>query len=426
MRTIVISVPLGYYARNLLRTGIPEILLASDPEMRVVLATPAYADPAFIQEFSNHGRVHLHPLYETRTTHHLLEKALWKSCIVSMKYRPLFLSLMRFNHLCYSLFSPKRYVSLFETWKPDLLVTASPGFHSQKDIPLIREAQNRGVRTLCAIFSWDNLTTNGIFPTRPEYLAVWNELMREEAIHIHHYDPEKVFVVGPTAFDIYQDPTIYLSRRAFCEKMGLDPDKKIVTVTTAPPAVFDHRYVVRLVVEAVRKGAVTFPAQILCRVHPLDRRDLYAEFENEPLVRMDYPGRYSPLIKWDPDRSEMIHLANTLKHSELVINIASTITIETAILDRPVVNLGFTTVDPKRFEERIFRNHYDQHYHHILDHGGAWNVRNEDELVEAINAYLRDPSRHRQARREMAEKLCYRLDGKASERLTELIRSFLS
>ena len=422
MRNIVISIPVGFYARSLLRTGIPDRLLAKDPDLRILLTTPAYQDPAFIEEFSNHGRVQLHPLYDVKTQHNLWERMLWKSCILSMKHRPIFLPLMRFNHLCYRFFSPKRYGSFFDQWHPSLLITASPGFHSQKDIPLIREAQDRGIKTLCAVFSWDNLTTNGIFPTRPDYLAVWNARMKEEAVGIHHYPPEKVFVVGPTGFDLYQDKTIYLSRESFCERLGLDPRKKIITLTTAPPSVFDHRYLVELLLRFVRNHSVVFPATILCRVHPHDQRDLYREFEKDPLVRLDYPGRFSKFIRWDPDRAETVHLANTLKHSDVIVNIASTITIESALLDTPVINVAFSTDATKQqFERQILRNHYGQHFHHILECGGAWNARNEAALLEAINAYLEDPARDREGRRRMAEQLCYRLDGQASDRLAALV-----
>ncbi|MBI4436388.1 MAG: CDP-glycerol glycerophosphotransferase family protein [Candidatus Omnitrophica bacterium] len=426
MKTILISIPVGYYARNLLRTGMPGLLLAPDPDLQLILTTPAYQDPDFIGEFSNHGRIFTSPLYDVRPTHNGWERVLWKGCIASMKNRSVFLPLMRLNHLCYRYLSPRRYTSLFKTWKPVLLITASPGFHSQKDIPLIREAQDHGVKTLCAVFSWDNLTTNGIFPTRPDYLAVWNELMKEEAITIHHYDPEKIFIVGPTAFDIYQDPSVYLPRETFCKKLGLDPKKKIVTLTTAPPAVFDHRYLVQMLLRFARKGLFRHPVQLLCRVHPLDQKDLYKEFEGNPLIHFDYPGRYSGLIKWDPDRGEMIHLANTLKQSDVIVNIASTITIESAIVDTPVINVGFSTVQERHFQKKIFRDHYEQHYHHVLESGGAWNVRSEEELLEALNTYLEDPSRDREARRKMAEKLCYRLDGKSSERLAGLIRRLSS
>ena len=421
MKSIAISIPLGYYARNLLRTGIPEKLLSADPGLQILLTTPAHEDPLFLREFSNHGRIHTHPLYEVRTTHNTWERMLWKSCILSMSHRPIFLPLMRLNHLFYRLFSSKRYGSLFERWKPSLLLTASPGFHSQKDIPMIREAQDHGVKTLCAVFSWDNLTTNGIFPTRPEYLAVWNPLMKEEAVQIHHYDPKKVFVVGPTAFDIYQNRQIYLSRDEFCRRTGLDPAKKIVTITTAPPSVLDHRYLVRIMLEAVRRGAFKEPVQLFCRIHPLDRQDLYKEFEGDSLVRFDHPGHYSKFIKWNPDRDEMVHLANTLKQSDVVINVASTITIESAIVDTPVINVGFSTVQQKHFEEIIRRAHYERHFRHILDCGGASNVRNEEELAASVNAYLKDPSRDREARRKMAETLCGRLDGQASARLASLI-----
>ncbi len=422
MKTVLISVPLGHYARNLLRTGLLDHLSASGTE--VVIATPAYQEPSFVTEFSQNGlghKVHFAPLYPIREEKRLWERILWKGYITVMPHRGLFLPLMTLNHRLYSGLEPRRYDAFFESYKPELLVTASPGFHSARDIPLIREAQNRKIRTLCAVFGWDNLTTKGIFPTRPDFLAVWNERMVEEAVRIHHYSRDHVFIVGPTAFDIYQDPAIYLSKEMFCGKLRLDPQKKMITVTTASAAVFDDRYILRMLLRFAKNGLFKHPAQILCRVHPQDQRDLYQEFEGNEYIHLDYPGRYSNFLKWDPDREEMVHLANTLRHSDVVINIASTTTIEAALLNRPVINIGFCEEDPHRFESRIKRDHYGKHYRHILEQGGVWHVQSESELLRAVNTYLKDPSLHGEERGRMAEDLCYRLDGKATERLATLM-----
>ena len=50
----------------------------------------------------------------------------------------------------------------------------------------------------------------------------------------------------------------------------------------------------------------------------------------------------------DPSRDNRLHLANTLKHSDVIVNVASTIAIEAAIMDTPVVNIAFDGHDESR------------------------------------------------------------------------------
>lgn len=86
-RVIVYSAPRGYLTRNLLRTGVPELLL-KDKRVRIVILTPAYNEPEFVKEFSFDGRVAFRDLPEYKTTLDLSSRFFWKLCVTFSKDLP--------------------------------------------------------------------------------------------------------------------------------------------------------------------------------------------------------------------------------------------------------------------------------------------------------------------------------------------------
>lgn len=428
MKTVLFSVPLGYFARNLLRTGVLERLLASD-QIRVVLVSPAHRDPAFVSEFAVDPRVSFEPQPAVRTDLNLWERAFWKLAVETWR-RPalarIHMGLLRQYDRWYSKFYRGAYRPLLERVRPDLVITATPGNIAQTESPLIHEAQALGIRTLCLVFSWDNLAgMKGVLPSRPDHLGVWNELQAQEAIQSHHYHPEQITVLGPPHFDLYQDPRTFDSREDFCRRLGLDPSKKIVTLIIASMSASENTYILDFMLKAKADGRLPADAQLVCRLHPRVRpeknRAAYAAYFNRPDIVIDLPENYLSSIKWNPTRPEMRALANLLKHTDVMVNIASTVTIEAAICDRPVVNLGFSHSMPEQFRKVIIESSWQYHYRYVRDRKCTVFAMNEEETISAIRMYLVDPSVHRTERRRLAEDLCYRLDGRATERTATLI-----
>lgn len=421
-KTIFLSVPLGYYARYLLRSGVLGCLL-KDHAVRIVILTPAYQDAAFIKEFQSDGRVFFEFLHEMDPVYYppsdLIGRALYKGMLTLTPYRRPFLVYTKWME---KIFRSHHYGPLFQKYRPDVIVTCSPGFHSNRDIPLIKEAKRAKIPTVCAVLSWDNLMTCGLMPTRPNYLLVWNESMKQEAVTLHHYRPEEVWVTGPPGFDFYHSPHIYLDRRTFFQQMGLDPDKKLLTVATSPTSTITNQvFILDTLLKGLKEGLLE-PAQVLCRIHPKSWKDrpLFERYR-EKGIQVDFPGRYSQTLQWDPDRNEMIRLANTLKHTDVLITVASTVAVEAAIVDTPVVLVGYDPEEPEKFHKRVFLDHYQKHYRHVLESGGTRIAYNETELFLWIHHYLKDRSLDHLERRGLAEKICFSLDGHASERTAEKI-----
>src|SRR5207247_7118543 len=86
------------------------------------------------------------------------------------------------------------------------------------------------------------------------------------------------------------------------------------------------------------------------------------------------------------------HLANTMHHSDVVVNVASTLAIEAAIVDTPVVNIAFDGEAPSEWTRSARRYYRFTHYVNITRHGAVQVVEEPAQLVEQVARYLDDPS----------------------------------
>jgi len=435
MKTVLYSVPQGYFARNLLRTGVPELLL-KDKDLRIVILSPAHKDEQFVKDFSfNNPNVFHEPLYDYNVYKHSnrLESLIWKLCYFSWyKIRNRFLHLMfcELRELYFQLFSPSLYDEVFKKYKPDLVITSTTGITTGMDIAVTRKAKREKIKTLCLVHSWDNIAgAKGILFIRPDFMGVWNELQKKEAVELHFYDPKKVFIVGPVNFDIYYQRNVFIDREQFLKKMGLDPNKRLVTFTEATMNSTENTYILDILLDAIKKGKFGESVQLLCRLHPRRKfersKETYVNYFDNPLIKFDNPGGYHEVLKWYPDRTQMLHLANTIKHSDVIINVASTITIEAAILDTPVINMGFSSSEPERFKYWIKDLAWKYHFSYVRERDCSHIAKDADDLVNAINMYLERPQTHQEGRSRLAHDICFKLDGKSTERVAKLIRNLL-
>jgi CDP-glycerol glycerophosphotransferase (TagB/SpsB family) len=115
------------------------------------------------------------------------------------------------------------------------------------------------------------------------------------------------------------------------------------------------------------------------------------------------------------------HLADTLRHSDVVVNVASTIAIEASIFDTPVVNVSFDGETESEFARSARRYYRFTHYGNITRHHAVRVAETPSQLVELVGRYLDDPALDRQGRRAIVEEQCQFLDGRSSTRVSEAI-----
>ncbi len=451
---VFVSVPSGVSAGNILRGGLVDRLLDANPGVHVVIVSPLVKDPAFVQEF-NGPRVafedlppHMPAGLEGRLLALIQAGYLDSGVSESVKIRRAealakkSIRWIRAKRLLAGLVAPSilqrptrydvidRMVShphaerLFERYQPVLLVGSSPGLIFS-EVPLLRTAVRRRVRTIVVDPSWDNFTNKLIPVRRADRLVVWNDIMKQQAVELHGYAPEQVRVSGPPHWDRYFRPGPVVTREAFFTRVGADPSRRLITVTTTPAPLYSHfDRVIRVLKAAIEAG--TFgAAQILVRLHPRDEIERYAEFRGVDGVIVEKPFKTTVKsgdgLAVDITAENQQHLADTLRHSDVIVTVASTIGVEASIFDTPVVDVAFdgdTPVDPAKSVRRYYRF---THYVNIIRRGAQKIADTPEALVEHVARYLADRSIDREGRRRVVQDQVQFTDGRSSERIANFV-----
>jgi UDP-N-acetylglucosamine 2-epimerase len=278
--------------------------------------------------------------------------------------------------------------------------------------------------------SWDNFTNKLLPVRRVDRLLVWNDLMRDQAIELHGYEPDQIRVAGVPQFDGYFSGRSG-GRETFFAKIGADPSRKLITVTTTPRELYSHHdHVLRLLMRAIDAGAFSQPAQVLVRLHPRDDMNAYRELEGVPHLLIEKPFRPTVTtgdgLAIDVMPEHQYHLAETMRHSDVVVNVASTIAIEASIFDTPVVNVSFDGETPSDFARSARRYYRFTHYVNITRHHAVRVAEEPAQLVELVDRYLQDRALDREGRRRVVEEQCRFLDGRSAERIAGYVADELA
>jgi CDP-glycerol glycerophosphotransferase (TagB/SpsB family) len=182
--------------------------------------------------------------------------------------------------------------------------------------------------------------------------------------------------------------------------------------------------VLRELVKAMESGRLA-NAQVLVRLHPRDEVDAYKEFAHTPQVIIEKPFRATVkvadglAIDVMPDNQR--HLGDTLFHADVVVNVASTISIEACIFDTPVVNINFDGPDGSPYVTSARRYYSFTHYVNITSRGAVRVATSPDELVRHVAAYLAEPALDAAGRRQVVLDQCQFTDGRSAERVVRLV-----
>jgi len=270
-------------------------------------------------------------------------------------------------------------------------VVANPGLVFA-EVPLLRTARRRGVPSMVIDASWDNFT-NKLLPVRQaDRLVVWNDIIKAQAVTLHGYRPDAIRVTGAPQFDPHFRTEVRTPRDAFFRRIGADPARKLIALTTTPPSLYPHHaHVLRALVAAIEGGTLG-DAQVLVRLHPRDDVEAYREFEGTPHVIVEKPFRDTVAVAdglaIDVMPEHQRHLGDTLHHADVVVNVASTISIEACIFDTPVVNIGFDGPEPSPYVRSATRYYAFTHYVNITARDAVRVAWTPGEMVALVRRYL--------------------------------------
>jgi hypothetical protein len=409
VKTIFISVQTGMVVRDMLRCG-PLQRVLSHPDAQVVLLTPGVRDPAFVAEFAGE-RVKV-----VAQQPYTPSPMVWRLMVRRWRYARS-AAMADVMHRLEERFiaTPADYARLFEEHQPAVVVSGDP--LRPGDANLIATARRHGVPSLGSVRSWDNLQKH--LRTRADALTVWNSLNAHEAVSVDRYRPEQVTQVGAPQLDAYFQPP---RREISKEVLGLDPRKKTLLLATSSFTYdSEQTYLVDMLIDAIRSGEIHQPLQIVLRLHPDDRVGRYLKYRHAPEVVLDIPERYLATLGWTMSCDDLERMTALLRCADVMVNFATTVTLEAAITDTPTLLVAFSSIDPEEMQRYVVGLHFKMHYKGLVERDLvpiAWDRR---QLVSWVNRYLDDPSEYRAQRASIVRDWVQFTDGQSGRRLGDAI-----
>lgn len=457
-KTILLPIYNGIRAKNFFRNASYTDLV-SDPNVRLVVIIPpskfeyyrkeypeknVIFEPLDIKSESRYGRilgVIALTLLNTDTIrakqwleyvrYHKLLKFILKR-IVNRIFSPLgFINRPIIRFLDGFIALDDGVVKLLDKYKPDLVIV--PDIVFPPDRVVLRAAKRTGYYVVGMIRSWDNITSKGVIQILPDKLIVLNSIMKNEAVKYAGMPERDITITGVPHYDLFFEKR-KISRGEFLKSLGLDPAKKILLC-----APFNYEYtgsaeiIINALTEAIDMGKLPKDLHIIVRYRPATPEISSSRIKPSPHLTFTNPCEHyfavqnlqSPSEDWEFSKSDLELLVNSLYYSDVVLNYMSTLSIDAAIFDRPVINLRFDadTETPPHHKIGIFVRYL--HYRAVEASGGVKLVWNMGEMITAIDAYLKNPALDREGRKKLIAEQVEILDGKSGARTAEYIKKVL-
>lgn len=432
MRTIFITSFHQLISRNILTTRFLDFLLAGG-NIRVVLLAPAEKQDFFKNEFGREGVV-VEGVSRVLTRRDIFLRYLALSAvntravevirkaefdrISSRCIRILGQSRLGQGSIRYldRMLTPRgRFAEFFNKYQP--VLAFSTDVQNENDVRLMHEAKDRGVPVIGMVRSWDNFTTKGPLRVFPGVLVVPNEIVKQEAVTMSFMPEARIMPVGIPHYDRYMKPAAE-SRDAFCRKYGLDSAKKIILFSPIGNRYIKGNLLDKLVLETLS----ALDLNILVRIPPSDYVTLDGFKTPKAQVAFDVSGtgsekdrKLNEMAIEDDDR-----LISELVHCDVIVTGQSTITIDASIFNKPAVIIYFDQEERPYFES--VKRYYDSEYYRpVAESGGARFAKSPEELNTLVEQYLENPRLDEEGRARIAREQAYKLDGKATERLANIL-----
>jgi len=338
-------------------------------------------------------------------------------------------------------FTPRLYADLFERHTPALVLGSTPGW--RQDRYLLREAAARRVPTASVVVGWDNPSSYSLPGAPVREIACWSEIQKEELVLGSDWSPDHVAVSGIPIYDGYVRRQWALPRPDYFRLHGLDPQRRLLGYACSFVSFSPNYQNVEALVDLVASERLPAPCQLLVRLHPNhflnnwlfadDRRRIQELAQRHPHVHVVEPvpiggdlGYYSG--------EDVQEKASMLAHSDVFLTVYSTMVVEAAVHDRPIISVCLDAPRGWGYTRRFYLRKYslplsrigDWPTHDRFRRSGAGRVvLDRAQLAEAVAHYLRDPAADREARRAFVEREITFTDGSAGRRTAETILGWL-
>ena len=452
MKTIFLAIAFGTSVRDVLRNDTYRVLTKSK-NLRIVIFSQDISDN-FTKEFKNKNVFFekidsFRPTLTERMLLHFHRATLRKRCrtidlgntsgekTALNFFTPIanlfhfFIGIKktnRFIYFLYQIFARRNdYIEKFKKYNPDLVVVTRVLNYSA-DYPIMRTADYLKIPVIALVSSWDNLTSKAFFPFSLRRLIVWNNVLKNEAISLFDFPKNKISVTGIPRYDLFFRKKDFKSKTEFYNYWKINKNHKLITYCTGSKTTGKSRLdpitpevnISEFIANKCSNGELR-NVSLIVRLHPQANPNHYHKLSKMDNVILNIPGNDGLFQDRTFSLKEDIEFGEMMMHSDVVINFASTVSIDAAVFNTPVVCVNFDfngirpySISPKRIYE------FD-HYAKLLETGGVTLSESKDDLIDDIKRYLNNPKLHDKERKNIVNQQCFYKDGNSGKRNAKII-----
>lgn len=233
----------------------------------------------------------------------------------------------------------------------------------------------------------------------PDKTAVYGPWTKKVLVEDCNYPGEAVVVTGQPRYDTLAKADEIFSKEEFCQKHGLDLDKKIALVCTENLPIFEENIIF---LRGILKARKELPGvQVVIKPHHAERGKWYEKLAGEEGAdALILPKKFNTYL--------------AMYACDVMLAFFSTTITEAAILDKPVVVVNLAgKPDPMPYVES----------------GVAVGAYRQEDIAPAIRDTLYNKEvmlKLARARKGFIYEHAYIQDGRATERVAELIKQMLA
>jgi len=291
------------------------------------------------------------------------------------------------------------YEKLLRDIKPDIVFNASH-IHNSYSLDLLYACKKLKLKTAAFLFSWDNLTSQGrIIPTYDFYFT-WNKKIKQDLLKYYPFlNKEHVYVTGSPQFDFHFMEEFIYSKDQLYEFLQIPLDKKIILYSTGMAYYTPKEHIiVKELHERLKK--IDTNLQLVVRIYAKDDNTEYYTLRDSD-YSLKVPDHYWELNHLTPTMKDIKLFTSLVKYASIGINVASTVSLDLAIHNVPVLNIAF---NPPNID--VYPNDYKKiydfdHYKPIVTSGAVSLVHDLNDFEEQVRTYISNPQKDEIARKKL-------------------------
>lgn len=316
--------------------------------------------------------------------------------------------------------------NLLEKEKPDFVFCTN-----QRPVvaiaPLLA-AQKLKIPTATFIFSWDNLPKATMVVKTDKYF-VWSDYMKNELLHYYPYiKKEQIVVTGTPQFEPHTNVENLSEKEAFYKEFNLDSNKKYICysgddITTCPD---DEQYlndVAQAVVSLNQKG---YNLGVIFRRCPVDFSNRYDEVltKYKNIIVPIQPAWEKRGEMWNtilPTSNDTKLLVNTIKYSEMVVNLGSSMVFDYVLFSKPCAYVNYDVTNKKQAHWSVKKIYQFVHFRSMPNLNSVVWLNEKEEIASKIEAALLQPDLYIDNAKKWLEIITAQPVQKASQAIWETI-----